>query len=226
LPEALSRWFGLLGFSVMVFRQFSYWPGAESGFVALSRWGLITLLFALFLFGYLFRRPTKKRAQGPMEVLLPFACASLPFVVILLPPELYALIESVEGPAARTRWLPFFQSWTGGEQAFGLLVMAIGEVITVWGMIHLGGNFSIATDVRDWVQSGIYRWVRHPLYSGEILSLWGYVMLWPSWWSCLGTFLFTILQWFRAKREEQSLMVVFPDYEKYRQDVGMLFPKI
>ena len=208
----------------MTYRQITYWPGLDQA-IPLLRWFLVTVLFILFLLGYLFRARARHRASGPMEILLPGICAVLPFATILSPPYLCHLLElslNSTSDGAPHFWLFINQFST--PPLFGLLVMAFGEAITVWGMLYLGRNFSIATDVRNWVQTGPYRWIRHPLYSGEIISLWGYAILWPSWWSLLGSLCFSVLQCFRARGEEKRLLQFFPDYEHYRHKTGMLVP--
>ena len=111
------------------------------------------------------------------------------------------------------------------EVPFGLWVMALGEAFTVFGMVSLKKNFSIMTEARDCVKDGAYRYVRHPLYAGEILSLMGYALFWPSWWNVLGALLFALLQVWRAKGEESKLIQVFPEYERYRKKTGLFFPK-
>jgi protein-S-isoprenylcysteine O-methyltransferase Ste14 len=207
----------------MTYRQVTYWPGLDEA-IPLLRWFLVTVLFMLFLLGYICRARARHRASGPMEILLPGLCAVLPFTTILLPPYLCELSERIFGPAKSPTDLWLFIRQFNTTPFIGLSVMAIGEAITVWGMLHLGRNFSIATDVRNWVHSGPYRWIRHPLYSGEIISLWGYAILWPSWWSLLGSLCFSVLQCIRAKGEEKRLLQFFPDYEYYRHKTGMLLP--
>lgn len=207
----------------MTYRQISYWPGFENA-IPMLRWTLVTFLFLLFLLSYVFRARARHKARGVKEIILPGVCAILPFATILAPPHLYDLLELIPKPASDEvqRWLFSNRFYT--TPLVGLSLMALGEAVTVWGMLYLGRNFSIATDVRNLVTSGPYRHIRHPLYCGEIISLWGYTTLWTSWWSLLGSLCFTTLQLVRARGEEKKLSQFFPAYEHYRRKTGMLFP--
>jgi protein-S-isoprenylcysteine O-methyltransferase Ste14 len=74
------------------------------------------------------------------------------------------------------------------------------------------------------VDRGPYRWVRHPLYSGEIVSSLGLALLAgtsPAVAVWLG---FCFLQAYRALREEQLLVAAMPAYRGYRARTAALFP--
>ena len=190
------------------------------------RWSLITILFLQFWWAYVKRSDAKHGPQGWREILLPLVCAALPFAVIMPPGIVYPwLWEHHRDWAVGLGW-PCWRNQLG-EDAFsiGLWVMALGEAFTIWGMVHLRQNFSIMTEARNCVKDGAYRYVRHPLYAGEILSMVGNALFWPSWWNVLGALLFALLQAWRAKIEESKLILAFPEYEKYRQETGLFFPK-
>jgi len=48
-----------------------------------------------------------------------------------------------------------------------------GLCLVLWSMWSLGSSFSIAPAARKLVVQGPYRFIRHPMYAGEILSLCG-----------------------------------------------------
>ena len=58
--------------------------------------------------------------------------------------------------------------------------------------------------------SGLYRFVRHPLYLGEMVAVWGYVVAWPAPWAIAAALLFTALQSWRARVEEGRLLAHHP----------------
>jgi len=212
----------MLLFSAMTLRQFSLFPDWKDPLGCL-RWFLITVLFLQFLAAYIVRTRALRRAESLLDVLLPFTCAGLPFLVIMAP---YWLWNALESSPYLSTWKTLQYLYFPAQPLFGFSTMALGEMITVWGMLGLKGSFSIATEVRVLRTKGPYRWVRHPLYSGEMLSLMGWSIYYCNLWNLLGCSLFIILQVWRAKREEAKLISVYPEYQHYRQQVGFLFPHI
>jgi protein-S-isoprenylcysteine O-methyltransferase Ste14 len=126
------------------------------------------------------------------------------------------------GAASHALWQPAFAL----DARLGLSLMAAGEALTLAGMLSLGRSFSIFSEVRELATSGLYRWVRHPLYLGEIVAVWGYVLAWPALWSIGCALLFTALQSWRARVEERRLLEFHPGYAAYRERAGFLLPRL
>ena len=209
----------------MILWQFSLLRNISWDLIPVLRWFLITILFVQFWWAYPKRPDAKQPAEGWRETLYPLVCAALPFVIIMPPGLVYPWLWEHHRDWAEGIALPCWRNLLMDEVPFGLWVMALGEAFTVFGMVSLKKNFSIMTEARDCVKDGAYRYVRHPLYAGEILSLMGYALFWPSWWNVLGALLFALLQVWRAKGEESKLIQVFPEYERYRKKTGLFFPK-
>jgi|SRR5262249_19535651 len=94
----------------------------------------------------------------------------------------------------------------------------LGEIIQVAGLtgmvaaaISLGRSFGIAPADRGLRTTGLYAWVRHPLYAMEICYFAGYLIANPSWRNLAVLTADTALQLFRALREERILK----DYASY-----------
>ena len=185
----------------------------------------MTILFGLFFAAYLRRAPARGLASRPTEMLLPLFVASIVFWQGGPPSYVLHGLRELYAPFAD--WIPlWFRPLpkllpTGG----GLTLMAIGEVITVLGMIWLGRNFSLFVEARELVTAGPYQWVRHPLYTGELISLWGYVLEWPNPWAIGIAALVTTLQVKRAGLEERKLGAHFPEYAAYARRVGRFWPR-
>ena len=124
------------------------------------------------------------------------------------------------GVNASVLWQPL----SSLDPRVGLALMAAGEAFTVGGMFSLGRSFSIFSEVRELATSGLYRWVRHPLYLGEMVAVWGYVLAWSAPWAIGCALLFTALQSWRARIEERRLLAFHPSYADYRRRTGFLWP--
>ena len=205
----------------MVGRQLTFFPGFSVLGVEQARWFLITLLFVLFWSAYWRRRPALALARRPAEILLPLVCSGLPLAQYP-PPGAVAALGALLGPDAERLWRPAIDA---GPQ-LGLSLMAFGEAIAVAGMVSLGRSFSIFSEARDLVTAGLYRFVRHPLYLGEMIAVWGYVLAWPAPWSIACALLFTALQSWRARVEERVLLAHHPAYAEYRARTGFLLPRL
>jgi protein-S-isoprenylcysteine O-methyltransferase Ste14 len=90
--------------------------------------------------------------------------------------------------------------------------MTLATAITVWGMWGLRGSFSITVEARAPVTRGPYRWLRHPIYAGELLTA-AAVTTWRFSLVNLALFAaFAVIQLLRARWEEQKLARIFPAY--------------
>jgi protein-S-isoprenylcysteine O-methyltransferase Ste14 len=115
----------------------------------------------------------------------------------------FALLTSAPHPAVRDHPFALYA-------AFWWMTLATG--LTVWGMWTVRRSFSITVEARELVEHGPYRWIRHPIYCGEILAA-AAVCAWRFSWPNVGLFaLFTIIQLARARWEEQKLSKRFPAY--------------
>jgi protein-S-isoprenylcysteine O-methyltransferase Ste14 len=82
----------------------------------------------------------------------------------------------------------------------------------------------VLAQARGLADRGPYRWVRHPLYTGEIVSSLGLALLAggaPAFAVWLG---FCFLQAYRALREEQLLVAALPAYRGYQARTAALLP--
>lgn len=129
-------------------------------------------------------------------------------------------------------WLPFalplLRSAPPGavRQGFADVLLVLGTTWAVWSLHFLGRNVSVLAQVRGLAERGPYRWVRHPLYLGEILSSLGVAVAANSL-AAVGIWLVLCgLQVYRALREEQVLLQALPDYRGYRSRTAALVPGV
>jgi protein-S-isoprenylcysteine O-methyltransferase Ste14 len=95
--------------------------------------------------------------------------------------------------------------------------------------VDLGRNWSISLEVRDHhalVKNGVYRLIRHPMYSSFFLLGVAQVLLLPNWFAGgSGLVGAGILYAFRVRREEQMMLESFgEEYRTYMTDTKRLIP--
>ncbi len=105
-------------------------------------------------------------------------------------------------------------------------MIVLGMTLSIYSLASLGRNFSIIPQARKLVQGGPYRFVRHPLYLGEIIGLFGVVLVGVSISKMAIFFLIVGCQIYRAFQEEKLLVEAFPDYEKYCSKTARFIPGI
>ncbi len=114
-------------------------------------------------------------------------------------------------------------------RALGLILFLLGGIIGTLGLVALGRNlspFPKPIEGGNLVQTGVYGWVRHPIYSGLILGTLGWALLTDA---LLGLVLVVVLFVFfdlKSRREERWLTETYPDYTGYRQRVKKLIPGV
>jgi protein-S-isoprenylcysteine O-methyltransferase Ste14 len=168
-------------------------------------WVMETLIFIAFLVSYLIRQDPVNRSSGTKEIIVPLIGSILPFALLFSPPNLFIAVS----PLA----LQIIFYW-----------MTAATALTVWGLWTLRRSFSITVEARDLVTSGPYRFVRHPIYSGEILTVLAVTVWRFSLLNLLIITLFVVVQLLRAKWEEDKLALVFPEYDIYAAKTIWFFP--
>jgi methanethiol S-methyltransferase len=75
--------------------------------------------------------------------------------------------------------------------------------------------------------TGLHRYVRHPLYLGTFVFIWGWFIFYPSVSFLICAFIITFYTLVALKFEEQKLIEEFGnDYIQYRKKVPSLIPKL
>ncbi|MFQ5436476.1 MAG: methyltransferase family protein, partial [Anaerolineae bacterium] len=110
----------------------------------------------------------------------------------------------------------------------GTVIYFVGLGTAVLGRFQLGDNWANLEDYQvlakqQLVTRGIYGWVRHPIYAGDILLLLGLELALNSW-LVLGIVPLTAVVLHQARAEEKVLAQSFPGYETYQQKTKMLIP--
>jgi protein-S-isoprenylcysteine O-methyltransferase Ste14 len=104
------------------------------------------------------------------------------------------------------------------------LLLLGGNALAVLALVQLRGSFSVMAEARRLVTSGLYRWVRHPLYLAEELAVIGVVLQFLSPWVALLLAVQIAFQLRRMHNEERVLSETFPEYADYKKNTAMLLP--
>ena len=110
----------------------------------------------------------------------------------------------------------------------GFAIFFLGLFTAVIGRLQRGKNW---IDLEDYqilsnqslVISGIYRYIRHPIYTGDILLLLGLELALNSW-LVLGVAIPVLISWRQALAEESLLSIAFPDYPSYCKNTKRFIP--
>lgn len=155
-------------------------------------WAVETFIFFAIIISYAIRTEPLARSRGIKEIVIPLIGAATPFALLLTPPHPWTY-HNIYGLYAVFCW------------------MTATTALTVWGIWTLRRSFSITVEVRTLATNGPYRWLKHPIYTGEILTAGG-VLAWRFSLQNLVIFIiFVIIQALRARWEEDKLKRYYPE---------------
>jgi protein-S-isoprenylcysteine O-methyltransferase Ste14 len=176
-----------------------------NGAAGTLRWvgnALVAAFYAVIIWAYLRRGPAKATSPSIIAHAAAITATLMPFAFPLLP-----------GATVTT-----------GRQVIADILLVTGTAWSVWSLCTLGRNLSIIAQAREVVEHGPYRWVRHPLYTGEIVSSLGLAVAAGAT-AAVGVWITLVaLQVYRARREEEILVGTLPAYAAYRSRTAALLP--
>lgn len=111
----------------------------------------------------------------------------------------------------------------------GVSLLLVASGIGLAGTVSLGRNltpFPRPSASTQLVRSGIYRLMRHPLYTAVFCGSVGWALVWRSWPALVAALALAPLFDAKARREERWLKQQFPDYAGYEQRVRRFVPWI
>jgi|SRR5215471_2457286 len=99
-------------------------------------------------------------------------------------------------------------------EAVTITISAIGLIVVVLGKLSLGRSFGLAPANRGIVSTGVYRFVRHPIYLGYLITHLGFVLANPADWNIAVLLTADLALMLRARCEEQTLSLdaMYRDY--------------
>lgn len=110
----------------------------------------------------------------------------------------------------------------------GLAIYSLGLLTAIIGRVQLGDNWVDLEDFtvlpgQDLVKTGLYRYIRHPIYIGDALLVIGLQLALNSWLVIIGLALLPII-YKQALDEENILSRSFPEYRNYQKQTKMFVP--
>jgi protein-S-isoprenylcysteine O-methyltransferase Ste14 len=143
-------------------------------------------------------------------------------------------------PVLLAFWLLFGKQWKVLDtRAFpetpvslwvGVLVTALGVGISIWARVSLGANWSGTVTLKkdhELIRKGLYRWIRHPIYTGMLVGFVGTELIKGNAPGVLGFALLWLSFYIKARREEDFLRQEFGEgFEEHARQTGMFLPRL
>jgi protein-S-isoprenylcysteine O-methyltransferase Ste14 len=104
-----------------------------------------------------------------------------------------------------------------------------GIIICGVSLLQLGSNLTpVPTPKKNGqlVETGIYKYIRHPIYTGLILTVAGIAVYNLSYPRMIITAIILFFFLYKSRYEESLLIEKYPGYTEYMKKTGRLFPKI
>jgi len=110
----------------------------------------------------------------------------------------------------------------------GTILYTLGLLMALTARLQLGGNWSdiekaSVLENHALVAHGLYRWVRHPIYAGDVLLLLGLELALNSW-GATGVVALALYARRQALSEERALLRTLPGYDQYCRRTARFLP--
>ncbi|WP_299183856.1 isoprenylcysteine carboxylmethyltransferase family protein [uncultured Aquimarina sp.] len=131
------------------------------------------------------------------------------------------LVYIIDLKIVSVSWLPFLDKT-------GLFILIMGILIVLVSLVQLNKNLSPFPTPKlnsKLIKTGLYKFMRHPIYTGILGIAFGYGFYIGSIFKLMiATFIF-VLFYFKSKYEEKKLLGFFSEYEAYKKTTGRFLPK-
>jgi protein-S-isoprenylcysteine O-methyltransferase Ste14 len=216
----ILAWYGAIGLVLFLAAGSLGWPGA---------WIFLVQMIVLLLLGGLWLDRNdpdllEERLAPPIQKDQPIEDKILLTLIILM---IFGALALMALDAVRFRW-----------SSVPIWVQAIGELIllaSIWiASVTLRENTFAAPVVKiqedrgqTVIDTGPYRYVRHPMYAGTLLFFVGASLLLGAWWGLPAVLVLAILLGVRIRIEEKALRAGLAGYDDYMERVRYrLVPRV
>src|ERR1700757_3082203 len=170
------------------------WPSLLSSFCLAVFYTLLTVLIMT-------RPPAKAQADGLLPRIAAFVGTYLPWTITF-----------------------FGQTDQALPNLLSTACVLIGTIMMLVTIRHLGRSFSLVPQARSVVQSGPYRWIKHPLYLSEEIAIVGVVLRFLTPLTVTVLVVHIGIQVCRILYEEDLLRRTCPEYSSYEASRWRLVP--
>ena len=109
----------------------------------------------------------------------------------------------------------------------GSFVAGVGVLLILFAVVSLRRVIQIAPEPKSngaLIQSGPYKYLRHPIYTGIIVCVVGLFLRTPTIWIGLASLIVVVFLFLKAGFEESLLLDRYAGYTEYRARTFGLFP--
>ena len=178
-------------------------------------------VFILFILFLPFRDRIEWRSKGMLSAFILALFAEMfgvPLLIFLLQPlgADYRLWDTIGLGGIRSSVSRFSAIWP--TTAVGVWMTLIGMLLVFFGWMKIHKSEGLVT-------SGIYRYIRHPQYTGIFLIITGWMFRWINPTILIMYPILFILYYRLARKEEKQVLKEYGDaYLKYKESTPMFFP--
>ncbi len=218
----------IFGFVYLYWGHFTDKPGPPAAIrYIMGHWGMKVAIvinaavFLLFIVFLPFRDRIEWRSKGMLSAFILALFAEMfgvPLLIFLLQPlgadnQIWDTIGL--GGIKSSVWY-FSKHWP--TRAVGVWMTLIGMLLVFLGWMKIHKASALVTD-------GIYRYMRHPQYTGIFLIITGWMFRWLNPTLLIMYPILLILYYRLARREEQQVLKEYGEaYLKYKETTPMFFP--
>ncbi|WP_108801972.1 isoprenylcysteine carboxylmethyltransferase family protein [Aquimarina sp. Aq107] len=131
------------------------------------------------------------------------------------------LVYIIDLKIVSVSWLPFLDKT-------GLFILIMGILIVLVSLVQLNKNLSPFPTPKlnsKLIKTGLYKFMRHPIYTGILGIAFGYGFYIGSIFKLMITTFIFVLFYFKSKYEEKKLLGFFSEYEAYKKTTSRFLPK-